>query len=233
MAVSACCAAVLSSIAPSAVRFVASGSSRRRSVAAAQGGRIAAEVRRPEGERVRTAVKDVVAEGKRRMQQIAVVAANVMVAYPALANEEEKGKLFDFNLTLPIIAVQFLLLMLALDSIWFKPVSKIMDDRDEKIRAQLAEVRDNSSEIKALQDEAEGILRAARVETQAALLKAKKETAAELDAKLQITRERIEKELASAIANLAKQKEDTLKSLDSQVQALSEEIVNKVVPFKV
>ena len=59
------------------------------------------------------------------------------------------------------------------------------------------------------------------------------QTAAELDEKLQAARERIEKELRIAVANLEEQKESTLKSLDSQVQALSEEIIGKIIPFKV
>lgn len=228
----ACCTAA---VAPVALRLSsAAGQILKQRCGASKGvGRVVmvADAKRPAGKAMQ-ALEKIAGEGVSRMQRIAVVAANVMVALPALA-EEEKGKLFDFNLTLPIITIQFLLLMLALDNIWFKPVSKIMDERDEKIRKQLAEVRDNSAELKALQDEAEAILRAARVETQAALQKAKKETAAELDAKLQATKAKIEEELANAIANLAKQKEETLKSLDSQVSALSNEIVSKVVPFKV
>ena len=159
----------------------------------------------------------------------------VMAAAPALAEEvaeaEEKGKIFDFNLTLPIIAIEFLLLMVTLDNIWFKPVAKVMDERDEAIRKKLVGVRDNSGEIKQLQDEAEAILRAARAETTAELNKMKRETAAELDGKLQESRDRIEKELADALVNLEIQKQETLKSLDKQVQELSEQIVSKVIPF--
>jgi F-type H+-transporting ATPase subunit b len=160
------------------------------------------------------------------------VAMNALMVLPALA-EEEKGKIFDFNLTLPIIAVQFLLLMVALDNIWFKPVAKVMDTRDETIRSKLLGVRDNSGEIKKLQEEAEAIIKAARIETTMALNQTKRETAAALDEKLQESRARIEKELAQSLKNLEEQKEDTLKSLDKQVQALSEEILRKVIPFKV
>lgn len=164
------------------------------------------------------------------------LAINALLAFPSLAAEiaeevEEKGKIFDFNLTLPIIAAQFLLLMVALDNIWFKPVSKVMDERDEAIRQKLLGVRDNSDEIKQLQNEAEAIIKAARAETTAELNKMKRETAAALDEKLQESRERIEKELAIALANLEVQKQETLKSLDKQVQALSEQIVAKVIPF--
>ncbi|KAH8931533.1 hypothetical protein BDL97_19G026900 [Sphagnum fallax] len=166
------------------------------------------------------------------LRNATIVAMNALMVLPALA-EEEKGKIFDFNLTLPIIAVQFLLLMVALDNIWFKPVAKVMDARDETIRSKLLGVRDNSGEIKKLQEEAEAIIKAARIETTMALNQTKRETAAALDEKLQESRARIEKELAQSLKNLEEQKEETLKSLDKQVQALSEEILRKVIPFNV
>ena len=170
------------------------------------------------------------------MKQASFLAFNAVMVLPALAEEvekEPKGKIFDFNLTLPIIAVQFLLLMVALDNIWFKPVARVMDARDEDIRKKLMGVRDNSGEIKKLQEEAEAILKTARLETTEALAKTKKETAAMLDAKLQESRNRLEEELTQSLANLEEQKEETLRSLDKQVQTLSEEILSKVFPFKV
>jgi F-type H+-transporting ATPase subunit b len=59
---------------------------------------------------------------------------------PALAEKMEKAALFEFNLTLPIIAIEFLLLMVALDKLYFSPLGKFMDDRDAKIRTELGEV---------------------------------------------------------------------------------------------
>lgn len=180
-------------------------------------------------------VKDAASQNA-LMKQASFLAFNALMVLPALAEEvekEPKGKIFDFNLTLPIIAVQFLLLMVALDNIWFKPVAKVMDSRDEAIRSKLMGVRDNSGEIKNLQNEAEAILKAARIETTEALAKTKKETAAMLDEKLQESRNRIEKELAQSLANLEEQKQDTLRSLDTQVQQLSDDILSKVIPFKV
>ena len=77
----------------------------------------------------------------------AVIAAvtNALVAMPSMAGEP--GKIFDFNLTLPIIATEFLLLMVILDKTVFGPVGKAIDDRDELIRSQLASVGDNSTAV--------------------------------------------------------------------------------------
>jgi len=75
----------------------------------------------------------------------AAVLSNALTALPSLAGEP--GKIFDFNLTLPIIAAEFLLLMVILDKTVFGPVGKALDDRDALIRSQLEAVGDNSTEV--------------------------------------------------------------------------------------
>lgn len=63
----------------------------------------------------------------------------------------EAGKIFDFNLTLPIMAGEFLLLMVFLDKSWFSPVGQLLDERDKQLREKLAVVKDNSGEVNKLQ----------------------------------------------------------------------------------
>ncbi|XP_044463460.1 ATP synthase subunit b', chloroplastic [Mangifera indica] len=151
---------------------------------------------------------------------------------PSLAAEMEKAALFDFNLTLPIIMVEFLLLMFALDKIYFTPLGNFMDERDAAIKEKLNSVKDVSEEVKQLEEQAAAIMRAARAEISAALSKMKKETQLEVEQKLAEGRKKVEAELQEALANLERQKEETIKSLDSQIAALSQEIVNKVLPVK-
>lgn len=96
-----------------------------------------------------TAVKARVADVVDRVKLPAMtLAAQIACAVPAA--HAEAGKLFDFDLTLPIIATEFLLLMTILDKTVFGPVGKALDDRDELIRSQLAAVGGNSAEVEAL-----------------------------------------------------------------------------------
>ncbi|VAI06819.1 unnamed protein product [Triticum turgidum subsp. durum] len=148
----------------------------------------------------------------------------------ALAVEMEKAALFDFNLTLPAITIEFLLLMVALDKLYFSPLGKFMDERDAKIRAELGGVKDASEEVRQLEEQAQAILKAARAEIAAALNKMKKETTKELEAKLDEGRRRVEAELVEALASLEGQKEEAIKALDAQIVSLSDEIVKKVLP---
>ncbi|KDP33581.1 hypothetical protein JCGZ_07152 [Jatropha curcas] len=159
-----------------------------------------------------------------------LAATSFTFAPPSLAEEIEKAALFDFNLTLPIMMVQFLLLMVGLDKIYFSPLGKFMDERDAAIKEKLNSVKDTSEEVKQLEEQAAAVMRAARAEISAALNKMKKETQAELEQKLAEEKKKIEAELQEALGNLEKQKEETIKSLDSQIAALSDEIVKKVLP---
>lgn len=107
------------------------------------------------------------------------------MAAPAFA---EGGKLFDFNLTMPVMAGQFLLLMVFLDKTWFTPVGKVLDERDELIRSKLASVSGNTSKIADMQAEAEKVLKGARDAASAAVNEARTTTMAEQDAKLETLR---------------------------------------------
>lgn len=159
-----------------------------------------------------------------------LAASSLTFAPPSLAEEIEKAALFDFNLTLPIIMAEFLLLMVALDKLYFTPLGTFMDQRDAAIREKLSNVKDTSEEVKQLEEQAAAVMKAARAEISAALNQMKKDTQAEVEQKIAEGRKKVEAELQEALASLERQKEDTIKSLDSQIQNLSQEIVKKVLP---
>lgn len=46
---------------------------------------------------------------------------------------EPAGGLFDLNATLPLMAIQILVLMVVLNSVFYKPVQNILDERNRKI----------------------------------------------------------------------------------------------------
>lgn len=161
----------------------------------------------------------------------AAITAAAATPLPSVAAEIEKAALFDFNLTLPIMMVQFLVLMVALDKIYFTPLGSFMDQRDAAIKEKLGSVQDTSSEVKELEEQAAAIMRAAKAEIAAALNAMKKETQAELEVKLAEGKAKVDAELREALAKLDQQKADTIKALDSQIAALSQDIVSKVLPL--
>merc|ERR1719343_1522852 len=130
------------------------------------------------------------------------MAVQLVAALPAGA----EGKLFDFNATLPVMIGQFLILMVLLDKTWFSPVGKVLDDRDAKIRALLAGVQDNSSELSKLEEEGKTLLADARSAAselmEAAKSKAEASTAEELT-QLETDREQAQKDLEPKVQELA------------------------------
>merc|ERR1719199_568424 len=96
---------------------------------------------------------------KSKIFPVSAEAPNAMMALGASA---DTGKIFDFNLTMPIMAGQFLLLMVFLDKTWFSPVGTLLEDRDTQLREKLATVKGNSGEVSNLQEQAEKILSDAR-----------------------------------------------------------------------
>ena len=115
-----------------------------------------------------------------------LAAVNALAALPACA---DAGKIFDFNLTLPVMIAEFLLLMVFLDKAWFGPVGKILDERDAFLREKLGSVKDNSGELKNLQQQAEKVLSEARAEAQRVIQAAKSEVQGEQNKKLSDTKE--------------------------------------------
>eukprot|EP00892_Ulva_mutabilis_P002527 jgi/Ulvmu1/12275/UM087_0009.1 len=155
-----------------------------------------------------------------------VAIANLIMASPALA----EGKLFDFNLTLPVMAGQFLLLMVFLDKTWFTPVGKVLDERDELIRSKLASVSGNTEKISEMQAEAEKVLKEARDAASAAVNEARTTTMAEQEAKLDSLRAQLDRDLEKAMRELETEREKAAASINDQVDALSEEIMSTVLP---
>jgi len=66
--------------------------------------------------------------------------------------------------------------MFALDKVYYSPLGNFMDQRDASIKEKLASVKDTSTEVKELDEQAAAVMRAARAEIAAALNKMKKET---------------------------------------------------------
>lgn len=148
----------------------------------------------------------------------------------AFGAHAEAGKIFDFNFTLPIMAGQFLLLMVFLEKTWFSPVGKLLDERDSQLREKLAIVKDNSGEVQKLQGDAEKIIAEARSAAQKQVADAKAAVSAEAAKELASAKAKVDAELSRALAALEAEKDAALKGLDAQVAKLSADILSRVLP---
>merc|ERR1719199_756850 len=92
-----------------------------------------------------------------------------------LAMAEGAGGLFDFNATLPLMAIQFILLTVVLTFVFYKPVSKVIDDRETYINGNLTTASEKLIKADELYNAYDEQLKTARVDAQAIIAKSEKE----------------------------------------------------------
>ncbi len=152
--------------------------------------------------------------------------STVLVAAEAV---EHKGGLFDINATLPIMAVQFVVFVALLNVIFFKPLTKAIDDRDDYVRSQIIGSKERLEKAELVVKEYEQELATARKATQNVLATAQ-------SGANKIRKERIDAAIAEAQAKVAtakseieKQKQDATASLDAEVDSLSRQVLEKLL----
>ena len=146
-----------------------------------------------------------------------------------LLAEEQKGGLFDFNATLPLMALQILLLMVVLNLVFYTPVAKVLDERDEYIRKNLTEASETLAKAEAITKKYEQDLAQERRESQLIIASAQKEAQEIVAMEIKQAQKDTESLVNEATQQLNTQKEKALLALEEQVNTLSEQIKNKLL----
>nr|YP_009398675.1 ATP synthase CF0 subunit II [Kuetzingia canaliculata]ARW67861.1 ATP synthase CF0 subunit II [Kuetzingia canaliculata] len=144
-------------------------------------------------------------------------------------NIKEKGGLFDFNATLPLMALQFLALTVTLNLLFYKPVSNILDDREEYIRNSLTSASASLVKANELTKKYELELAESRRKAQNIIKSAQQEAQIIVSEKIKVAQKDAEKLLLDAYNELNIQKEHALRSLEIQVDMLSDQIIKKLL----
>lgn len=140
-----------------------------------------------------------------------------------------EGGLFDFNATLPLMILQFLLLMIILNLIFYKPITNILDERDEYIRNSLTTASAyllKADELTRLYEEE---LAKSRKKAQNIIQLSREEAQEIVSIKIKDTQIEAEKLISEASEQLKIQKERAIKTLEKQVDILSEKIKDKLL----
>ena len=142
---------------------------------------------------------------------------------------EEGGGLFDLDATLPLMAVQFALLAIILNAVFYKPLGNAIDERDGYVRSTTADAEERLAKAEKLAQEYEQALASARREAKQLVEDAQAE-AQEVGAKsmasaqqeAQAQREAVQKDLDA-------QKQSAMSVLEQQVDVLSQQILSKLL----
>jgi F-type H+-transporting ATPase subunit b len=154
---------------------------------------------------------------------------NILFTPQMFAMTEGAGGLFDFNATLPLMAIQFILLMTALTFIFYKPVAKVIDERETYINDNLTTASEKLIKADELYNQYDEQLKAARVSAQAIIAKSEKEAKDVVAGEIDEARKDATKLIERTNAELETQKSLALQQLETQVDELSQLIKEKLL----
>jgi len=148
------------------------------------------------------------------------------------AASKPEGGLFDFNATLPLMALQILLLMVVLNLVFYTPIAKVLDERDEYIRKNLTEASETLAKAERITKQYEQDLSQERRESQLIITSAQKEAQEIVAMEIKQAQKDTEALVNEATEQLNAQKDKALLALEEQVNTLSEQIKNKLLSGK-
>lgn len=142
---------------------------------------------------------------------------------------EEAGGLFDFDATLPLMAVQFLVLVVLLNVLFYKPIGKAIDDRAEYIRQTQQAAKERLEKTNALAKQYEQELIGVRRETQAVVSAAQAEAQKIVTSQIQEAQQQVQREREAAAQDIEAQKAQAFQSLEGEVDSLTRQILEKLL----
>ena len=154
-----------------------------------------------------------------------------MINFSILISSSEvsgPGGLFDINATLPLVAIQFVLLMVALNAILYNPLLTIIEERKEYILTNLSEASKVLAEANKLTTQYEQELENVRKQAQLEITKSQKIHKEILEVEVNISQKYIDNLLDTITQDLLTKKEIALNNLDEIVQSLATNIQTKL-----
>ena len=126
-----------------------------------------------------------------------------------------EGGLFDFDATLPLMAAQVVLLTFILNALFFKPVGRVVEEREGYITTSRAEAKKKLAEVQRLENDLKDQLKDARQAAQKVISDAEQDSD-------KLYREALA--LATAEANASR--EEARRQIDSQRQSALDQLKN-------
>merc|ERR1712045_678584 len=138
------------------------------------------------------------------------------------------GGLFDFDATLPLVAIQFILLMLILNAILFSPLLTIIEDRNDFILSNLAKASEMLTQANTMTTQYQDELSNVRKEAQLEIANSQKIHKEIFEIELNTSQTYIDNLLDKAIKQLSEKQNKAINNLDTNVKSLCLEIENQL-----
>ena len=143
-----------------------------------------------------------------------------------------EGGLFDLDATLPLMAVQVVLLTFILNALFFRPVGRVVEEREGYITPSRAEAKQKLAQVERLEADLREQLKEARKATQQLIQEAEqdsdklyREALATATAEANASREQARREIDA-------QREAALGQLKGDAEKLGDLIVDRLLAAK-
>jgi len=140
-----------------------------------------------------------------------------------------EGGLFDINATLPLMAIQVVALTYILNSLFFKPVGKVVEKREKFVSNNIIEDKNKLSEVKKLEADLLTQLQSARSEAQRIVSEAENESEKLYKEALELANNEANTSKEKARLEIENQTSAARDQLSKQADDLSELIVNRLI----
>ena len=149
-----------------------------------------------------------------------------MLALNLFATE---GGLFDINATLPLMAIQVVVLTYLLNSLFFKPVGKVVEKREEYVKNNITAAKNKLAEVEKLEADLLNQLQKARSEAVKIVNEAEQDSEKLYQEAIDLANNEANASKEKARLEIENQTSSAREQLSQQAEALSELIVNRLI----
>lgn len=151
--------------------------------------------------------------------------------FPLAEAPVPEGGLFDFDATLPLMAVQVVILTFILNKLFFQPVGKVVEEREGFVTTSHKDAKERLARVQRLEQDLKARLQQARHDAQAVVAAAEDEVATLHKAALAEAKASATKLREQARAEIDAQRSEADAVLAKETRQIADLIIRRLVTF--
>ncbi len=140
-----------------------------------------------------------------------------------------EGGLFDFDATLPLMAVQVVILTFILNTLFFKPVGQVVEEREDYVTVSRSEAKQKLAEAERLEADLRGQLKDARLAAQKVITEAEQDSDKLYREALALANSEANSSREEARREIDAQRDSALNQLKADSEKLGDLIVERLL----
>ncbi len=151
------------------------------------------------------------------------------MSWTLLLAVEESGGLFDINATLPLMAIQFLVLAVILNKFFYKPLGDAIDERDGYVSSNIVSAKEQLAAAEKIAEQYEQELADSRRQAQSIIAEAQAEAEKIASQRIAVAQQEAQASKDRVQAEIDAQKVSAFEVLEGQVASLTQQMLDKLL----